>query len=114
MYKVNGVQLRKPTTARWLEKKGYGSSGVGNSIYGGYRDFELKWDFLTHSEFQTIESAFKFSQNSGSVVVELPYFAGNSFVAREYSGCYLTCPELGDYFEGYYSGVTLVVKKVHV
>jgi len=113
MYKINGTQLRKPTTGRWLDKKEVGHSGVGNPIYGGYRDFELSWDFLLPAEINLVESAFLFSQNSGSVVVELPQYA-DSFVAREYSGCYLSSPVVGEYFEGYFSDVTLIVKKVRV
>jgi hypothetical protein len=111
MYKINGVQLRKPTEGRWTNKKEQGHTGDGKPVYGAYRNFELTWDFLMPSEFGLIESAFLFSQNSGSVVVELPKYA-DEFVAREYSGCYLNSPEVGEYFEGYYSDVVLVVTKV--
>jgi hypothetical protein len=112
MYKVNNVQLRKPTTARWLNKKEQGHNGLGKPIYGGYRDFELEWDFLTHTEFQTLHNAYLYSENTGSVVVDIPEYAGGSFVSHEYSGCYLTEPDMKEYFEGYYQSVKLIVRKV--
>ena len=112
MYKINGVQLRKPTTAKWLAKKEQGHNGLGKPIYGGYRDFELEWDFLTSTEYATIYNAYLYSENSGSVVIELPQYAGGSFEAYEYSGCYLNEPDMKEYFEGYYQDVRLTVRKV--
>jgi len=113
MYRINGNQLRKPTTARWLDKKEQGANGLGKPIYGTYRDFELMWDFLTYPEFSTVYNSYLYSENSGSVVVELPVYAGGSFEPHEYSGCFLTQPEMKEYFEGYYQDVKLVVRKVN-
>ena len=114
MYQINNTTISKPTTGKWEDRKTYGETGEGNSVYGTHRRFTLQWNFLGPSDVNILASFIAYSQNTGSVSVRLPQYAGSTYVFTEYSGCYLSDLQVGEYFEEYYENVTLVVNKVKV
>ena len=111
-YKINGVEIAKPTSMKWDDKKEHGITGTGNTVYGRFRSAELKWNILYPADVVLLQNAFLYSQNSGQVVVELPSYGVATYQFTEYSGCYLPDLRVGEFFEEHYSDVTLVVTRV--
>lgn len=111
-YKINGVEIAYPTTMKWLEKQEHGINGLGNPVYGRYRNAELRWDVAYPEDVDVLQSAYLYSQNSGTVVVELPRYNISPYAFTEFSGTYIHDLQIGEFFEEHYTDVTLIVTKV--
>lgn len=109
-YKVNGTSfVIGPSTGHWVDRKVLGNDGNGHPIYPAVRSFELKWDFLWPTEFNSLYSYFQAQGPTGTSVVTLPQYPANSWTFFDYTGCILNELQAGDFFEQHYSNVVLVV-----
>jgi hypothetical protein len=111
-YKINSVEIACPTTMKWEDKREHGTNGNGNPVYGRYRSAQLTWNVMYPEDFELVQRSYLHSQTSGSVVVELPRYGASTYGFNEYSGCYLEDLQMGEFFDGHYMSVTLIVTKV--
>lgn len=114
-YKINGVELtNQPTSGKWMERKELGISGDGHFIYPAVREYLFQWGILSPSEFNEIYTYYMKVGTTGTVVVDLPQFGNNTYTFYSYSGCILSEPSVGAYFNEYYTDVSMSVKNIRV
>jgi len=113
-YKVNGTDLiLQPETGQWnAQRSSYGTDGGGHGIFPRAHTFELKWGFMSASEFSQLYSFYLTTSVTGTATVDLPEYGAATYQFRSYSGTILQEPEIGNFFEGYYSDVRLIVNKI--
>lgn len=72
-YKFNGTAITlQPSSGQWQEREELDVDGNGHSIYPAVREFEIKWDLMSMSEFSQVETFYNNQGTTGSVVSELP------------------------------------------
>ena len=99
----------QPTAGRWLPQTPVGITGDGHPIYPQVRAFQLSWGLMGISEFDNIRDYYKQTQITGSVVVALPDIDASTWTFRNYSGCVLGEPEVGQYFSQWVTDVNMMV-----
>ena len=114
MFKLNGIDILDPSTHRWLSRNMLGISGAGQPIYSGVREYEMKWQLTSIGEYYQLLSAFSNLSGSNTVVMSLPQFTstGTYEPFYAYSGCILREPEYGQWFNGYYQDVSLLITNI--
>lgn len=90
-----------PSSGRWVVRTDYGVDGGGHPIYASRRKFELSWDYADTDSIAQITNFYNLVGNTGTIVACLPDYGNTGFIFRNYSGCTLQEPELGEYFMGY-------------
>lgn len=113
-YKVNGTEFTlQPETGQWnASRSPYGVSGGGQGIFPRAKTFELKWGFMSPSEFSQLNNFYLSTSVTGTATVDLPEYGATTYVFKSYSGTVLQEPETGNFFEGYYSDVRLIINKI--
>ena len=112
-YKVDGTAFTlQPTTGRWDNRESIGVDGNGHAVDPAFREFELRWVFMSVREFQQLQNFYDAIGNTGTAVLSLPKYGDSSYAFYDYTGCVLREPEVGEYFEQYVSDVRLLVVKV--
>jgi hypothetical protein len=112
-YAINGVTLTaQPEAGDWKDREKLGDDGNGRPIYPRPREFEMKWGFISMSDWNQLNTFFQSVGATGTVTVDLPKYGGTSWQFQSYSGCILSEPIMGQYFEEYISEVRLVVSKI--
>jgi len=112
-YKINGTAIpTQPTTGRWLPRESIGIDGNGHAIYTGIREFELRWQLIDPTTSNALQTYFNAVMNTGSLVVDLPYYLSGTNYFMSYTGCVIREPEFGDYFTGYLQDFILLVTKI--
>jgi len=111
---MNGTDLLlQPERGRWMIPKQLDTDGNNRPLYPGVWQFEMYWGLMSHAEYEQIFDFWEGTSASGTVVVELPEFAGTAYSPfRGYTGCTLTMPEEGPMFEEYIQNVTMQVLNV--
>lgn len=111
-FKLNGTEILYPTTHRWLPRDVLGINGLGHPVYPGVREYELRWQLASPADYTQLETYFMALSGTSTVVVDLPYFVSGSYTFYPYSGCVLREPEYGEWFNGYYRDVTLLITNI--
>ena len=113
-YKINGTSITlQPESGEWADRNQIGIDGNGHAIYPSLREFQMKWSFMSASEFNQLKGFFDAVGTTGSAVVSLPKYGDTTYNFYDYSGCVLREPEAGEDFEQYVSGVQLLVVKIY-
>ena len=113
-YKVNGTDIpTQPTTGRWIPRTLLGVDGNGHGIYAGVREFELRWQASDPENVSQIQSWYDSVGNTGTLVVDLPYYLSGTYHFYSYTGCVLREPEIGNYFAGNHTNITLLVTNIN-
>ena len=111
-YSFNGTSLLlMPTEARWVDRAMIGITGNGRPTYPASRQFEMKWGFMSMTEFHQVQGFYNSIQSTGTVVVDLPKQGTTPYQFYSYSGCTLQEPNVGVFFETYVSDVSLLILK---
>jgi hypothetical protein len=111
-FKINGVQLSlQPSDHHWSSRSEFGRDGAGHNVYPAVREYELRWDFMTASEFYELVNNYN-SFASGTVVVDLPEWGVSTYQFKAYSGCIMDEPQFGEFFENYYGQISLLISSV--
>lgn len=111
-YKLNGVELpTPPTTGQWIPKDIFGFAGDGRAMYPGVRQFEMRWQLLDPSGTSQLQSAY-LAGTTGVAIADLPKYADSVYGFYSYTGVSIHEPELGEYFNGYYQDVLLIISNV--
>lgn len=112
-YKINGTALStQPESGEWKDREEIGRDGNGRAIYPGPREFELKWGLVSMSDWAQLRTFFQSVSATGTVVVDLPQYGSSSWAFYSYSGCVLSEPKTGQFFEEYISDARLIVSKI--
>ena len=102
-YRFNGTSLLiQPTEGQWDKRTQYGNDGIGHPIYATPRNFNLSWGFMNTEEFQQLMS---FYSPTGTIVASLPGWNVTPYTFIPYSGTVMSEPEVGAYFDNYYTDV---------
>lgn len=112
-FKFNGVEILQPSVHRWVPRALLGLTGAGQPVYSGVREYELRWQLSSIGDFYQLQRSFDNLSGSTTAVVDLPLLRSTgtySFYA--YSGCVLREPEYGNWFNGYYQDVTLLIHNI--
>lgn len=112
-YKINSTSLTaQPETGQWIDREELGRDGNGRPIYPAPREFEMRWGFISMSDWSQLRTFFQSVGSTGTVSVDLPQYGSSSWAFRTYSGCILNEPTTGRFFEEYVSDVRLIVTKI--
>lgn len=112
-YKFNGQTIvAKPTDGKWADRQQYGIDQQGHPVYPAVREFEFKWNLLSIDEFNTIFGYYNTVSVTGTIAVDLPAYRSGSWMFQTYSGCTLQEPQVGAYFEEYFTDVSMLVLNV--
>ena len=112
-YGIGDVEFDlQPTSGRWIPQSPAGITGDGHPIYPKVRTFQLGWGLMSISEFDDIRDHYKTTQITGTAVVALPDLDASSYTFRNYSGCTLQEPEVGQYFTTYITDVSMFVLNI--
>ena len=112
-YKISGVEIpTQPTTGRWIPRTQVGVDGNGHVIYVGVREYELRWRLSDPSNVAQLQTWFESVGNTGTVVVDLPYYLTGTYGFYSYSGCALGEPDSQSYFAENQMNVSMFVRKI--
>lgn len=111
--KIQGTLLNlQPSSHNWIPRNSLGIDGGGHPIYPSVREYELKWDLMSISEYDQLINFYNAVSSTGSVVVDLPRYNNSSYTFYSYTGCTLQEPEIGGFFEECVQDVTLLILKI--
>lgn len=114
-YSINGTKIPlQPTEGRWIPREIIDISGSGHAIYPNLREFELHWEFISSHDFAHLQNWFESVSQTGTLVVSLPRYGDTTYEFYDYTGCVLREPQVGTFFEKYYSDVLLVVSNIRL
>ena len=112
-FAINNVNfILRPTKASWSKRDELGFDGNGHPIYPAVREFEISWNLMHPTDAQQIINAYNAVQNTGTVAFDLPEYANGDYVFKSYSGCTISEPEFGEYFQGYINDGKLTIHNV--
>lgn len=113
-FAINGIEfLLPPTEYKWLPRTLLGRDGMGHPIYSGIREFEIRWQLATQTDYWQLQEWFNMMSNTGTLVVDLPtYGASGTFTFTSYSGCTITEPEAEMYFSEHKTNMVLIVGNI--
>lgn len=112
-YAFNNTDLTlQPTTGKWTGRSEYGIDGGGHELYSAFRNFELTWSLISTSDAKQIIDFYNLVGSTGTVVSCLPEWGNVAYVFKNYSGTTLKEPEVGEYFEGYITSVSMTVLNI--
>lgn len=113
MYKINNISLYlQPESGRWMPRQMQGQDGAGHPVYPVPREFEMSWSYMDASGLYQLQNFYNLVGNTGTISVDLPKYAGQPYAFYTYSGCTMSEPEVGKFFEEHYSDVRLIIYKV--
>ena len=109
-YAINGSNFTlQPTTGQWLPRELRGYDGNGRPVYSALRQFEIRWGYMSATNFNQIKTFYDSMGATGTVVVDLPQFGTTPYQFYSYSGCHVSEPEMGVFFNEHESEILMVV-----
>ena len=112
-FKINGTSLtHQPTTHKWVDRDAVGVDGNAHSIYPAFREYELRWDYLSATEFNEVYGYYSAVGQTGTVVASLPRYSTSTYAFFDYTGCVLQEPRFGGFFEEYYEDIQLLIVRI--
>jgi len=113
-YKINGQALPiEPSVPGTWSRRSLGLDGNNRVIYEPTYSLVLSWDLLTYAEFKTLYDYWNAISATGTVSVTLPPRSAASFTPFvTYTGCVIDEPTSGDFFNGYYTNVKLMIRNI--
>lgn len=112
-YAINGVTLTlQPTEHYWLPRGMLGTTGDGHPVYAAVREYMLRWNIGSQSEFQQFIGMYNDISYTGNAVVRLPEWNNPAYTFHNYSGCTLTEPEMGSYFTEHPTTIAMIVRNI--
>ena len=109
-YAIEETELTlKPTTAKWDDRDILGMDGGGHPVYPSIRQFEMSWQLISPGELSQLITFYNSVKNTGTVSVDLPEWGANEYRFARYSGCTLSEPMVGEFFEGTIQQVRLLI-----
>jgi hypothetical protein len=112
-YAVQGTDFTlQPTSGKWQDRDAVGFDGGGHPIYAAPRTFEMSWQLINASDLYQIIAFYNSVQNTGTVAVDLPKWGAYPYQFERHSGCTLSEPTVGEYFNEHTQSVRMLVYNV--
>lgn len=119
-WRIQGRPVLEPTSGRWLPRGAVDVQGDNRPLYTPVRAFEMSWTIDTYEQWSLLVATFNELQSSGTCVVRIPAYpsltfpsaTGSAYAFREYSGCTLAEPTIGEFFEGYPTDMALLIANI--
>lgn len=112
-YRMNGTDLDlPPLDGHWVEQEVLGIDGNNRPIYPPTRMFMMVWTMMSPTQFNQIFAEWQSLASTGTIVVDLPELGVDPFVFRSYTGTIVDQPVMGEYFQGYYKQVSMLIRNV--
>lgn len=112
-FAINGTRfLLQPSSSKWVDKSLVGIDGNGFPIYPVTREYEMSWGLAHPNDVKQFIDSFNQSSYTGTVVFDLPEWGADDYKFQSYSGCVLREVNVGEYFNGYITGVRLLIHKI--
>lgn len=112
-YKLDGVELvTDPLDGHWVDQEVLGIDGNNRPIYPATRMFEMVWSMLSPEMFNQIFDQWQALDTTGSIVVDLPKLGVDPFVFDSFTGAIVDQPIMGEFFQGFYKKVTMLIRNV--
>lgn len=109
-YAINATNfLLSPTRGGWKNKDVLGIDGNGHPIYPPVREFEIFWGLAHPNDVKQLNDFYLLSSSTGTLVFDLPQWGASDYIFARYSGCTMTEPQVGEYFNGYIEDVKVTV-----
>ncbi len=109
-YAVQGNDFDlQPTSGKWLDRDNLGFDGSGHPIYPAVRSFEMSWQLINAADLSEIIGFYNVVGNSGTVAVDIPKWNGSPYQFQRYSGCTLSEPIVGEFFNEHTTEVRLLI-----
>lgn len=111
IYKLGGITVH-PTEFDYQPRRPLGIQGDGRAVYPGTRTAQMTWNFTSYEEWANVIHVFNQIVSDGDLVVQVPAYptvSGSSYAFTEYSGCFVSEPQLGPFFADYPSNVKLLI-----
>lgn len=110
-YQIDGVAIPLPTTGKWELRDELGRDGFGKPIYSATREFRLVWEYISPADANILYGLYKAKESTGSHVVQLPAY-DSLYTFKTYSGCQMTEPEYGEFFETHVSNFSFLIVSI--
>lgn len=111
--KINGTELTtQPTEHGWIPKTELGKSGSGQAFYASVREYELRWQLMSVSDYNQLVGFINTIGTTGTAVVELPQYGAATYTFFAYSGCVLDELQPGTFFEKHISDTILLIRNI--
>lgn len=111
-FAINGIPFPlDPTEHGWQPRDTLGITGYGHPIYPAVREYRMKFVLTNTEEYWQFQSWYN-QFSTGSVVADLPKYAGSGYYFYSYTGCIVYEPEQGVYFNQHQTEVNLVFGNV--
>lgn len=110
--KINGTEILQPTEHGWIPKTELGRSGSGQAFYASVREYELRWQLMSTSDFNQLVGFVNSIGTTGTAVVELPQYGASTYTFFAYSGTVLDELQVGSFFEQHVSDTVLLIKNI--
>ena len=112
-YRLDGVDLDlPPLDGHWVEQTALGTDGNNRILYPPTRMFQMVWTMMSPSQFNQIFDQWETLASTGTIVVDLPELGVDPFVFTSYTGAFVEQPTMGEYFQGFYKQVTMLIRNV--
>lgn len=112
-YAINGVNfLLSPTDGRWENRDQIDFDGNGHPIYPAPRTFVLTWGLAAPSDVKQLIDTYNALGNTGTAVFDLPKWGASGYLFYSYSGCTMSEPQIGKYFNEHITDVSLQINKI--
>ena len=112
---IGGNVAYAPFSGRWMPRQVVDVQGDNRPIYSPVRAYELRWRLLFYEEWANLQTFFNQIESSGSYAVQLPTFpsvTGSSHSYSLYSGCTMSEPQVGPFFETHPRQVVLIIGNI--
>jgi hypothetical protein len=113
-YIIDGTTILAPSSGQWTPRRAISITGEGRPIYPDVREFRLRWQLMPIDRFDEIYGAWENVQATGTSVASLPDLLASTYVFREFSGCFLQEPTVGEYFQEYVTNVALTITNIKI
>lgn len=114
-WSINGHWILPPSKGRWMPRQPLDVQGDNRPIYAGVRTFELKWELTSYADWANLQQMFDSIESAGDYTVTIPAYpsaTGQSYAFTTYSGCTLSEPQAGAFFEEYPQDITLLISNI--
>ena len=112
-YALNNTNLTlQPSTGKWVARTDYGVDGGGHPVYATPRKFEMSWDLISTTDAKQLIDFYNLVGSTGTISAHLPEWGAVDYTFKNYSGCTLQEPEVGEYFQTYIDSVRMTILNI--
>lgn len=113
-YAINGIDFQlQPTKGAWSNRERIGFDGNGHPIYPALRSFSVSFQFAHPADVKQLIDTYNALGSTGTAVFDLPKWGADGYSFYSYSGCTMSEPSVGEYFNEYISDVSFEIYKIN-